>query len=93
MLSIVGTHEMGEGTLGQARSWVAWMAPKGTPAAVVSTLHQSLNEVLKQVEIAERLATFGFVPYPTSPALLASLIDGDTLAYAAVVKRAGISID
>jgi tripartite-type tricarboxylate transporter receptor subunit TctC len=77
----------------QARSWVALMAPKGTPAAVVAMLNQSLNDVLKQPEVAEKLATFGFVPDPMTPAALASLIDSDTVAYAAMVKRIGISID
>jgi tripartite-type tricarboxylate transporter receptor subunit TctC len=77
----------------QARSWVALMAPKGTPAAVVATLNQSLNDVLRQPEVAEKFATFGYVPYPLTPAALASLIDSDTVALAAVVKRTGASAD
>ena len=77
----------------QARSWVALMAPKGTPAAVVATLNQSLNDVLRQPEVVEKFATFGYVPYPMTPAALASLIDSDTVAYAAIVKRTGASAD
>jgi tripartite-type tricarboxylate transporter receptor subunit TctC len=77
----------------QARSWVALMAPKGTPAAVVTTLNQSLNDVLRLPEVAERFATFGYVPYPITPAALASLIDRDTVAYAAMVKRTGANAD
>lgn len=69
------------------------MAPKGTPAAVVATLNQSLNAVLWQPEVAEKFATFGYVPYPMMPAALASLIDTDTVAYAAMVKRTGASAD
>lgn len=77
----------------RARSWVALMAPKGTPAAVVATLNQSLNDVLRQAEVAEKLAAFGFAPHPMTPAALAALIDSDTVAYAAMVKRTGISAD
>jgi tripartite-type tricarboxylate transporter receptor subunit TctC len=77
----------------QARSWVALVAPKGTPAAVVSTLNQSLNDVLRQSEVVERFEAVGFVPYPLTPAALASLIDTDTVAYAAMVKRTGASAD
>jgi tripartite-type tricarboxylate transporter receptor subunit TctC len=77
----------------QARSWVALMAPKGTPASVVATLNQSLNDVLRQAEVAEKLASFGFVPDPMTPAALAGLIDSDTVVYAAMVKRTGISVD
>jgi tripartite-type tricarboxylate transporter receptor subunit TctC len=77
----------------QARSWVALMAPKGTPAAVVATLNQSLNDVLKQPEVAEKFTTIGFVPDPMTPVALASLIDRDTVAYASMVKRTGASAD
>ncbi|MEO7337744.1 MAG: tripartite tricarboxylate transporter substrate binding protein [Caldimonas sp.] len=77
----------------QARSWVALMAPKGTPAAVIATLNQGLNDVLGQPEVAGKFATFGYMPYPMTPAALASLIDHDTAAYAAMVKRTGISVD
>jgi tripartite-type tricarboxylate transporter receptor subunit TctC len=77
----------------QARSWVALMAPKGTPAAVVGLLNQSLNDVLRQSEVAARFESVGFMPYPLTPGALASLIDSDTVAYAAMVKRTGISAD
>ena len=77
----------------QARSWVALMAPKGTPAAVVSTLNQSLNDVLRQSEVVEKFEAVGFVAYPMAPAALASLIDSDTVAYAAMVKRTSARAD
>ena len=77
----------------KARSWVALMAPKGTPAAVIATLNQSLNDVLRQPEVAEKFTAIGYVPYPMTPAALASLIDSDTVAYAAMVKRTGASAD
>lgn len=86
-------EESGGPTGVQARSWVALMAPKGTPAAVIATLNQGLNEVLRQPDVVERLATVGFVTDAMSPAALASLIDRDTVAYAAMVKRTGASTD
>ena len=93
-LPTVPTLEESGGPKGvRARSWVALMAPRGTPAAVVATLNHSLNEVLRQPEVAEKFATFGYVPYPLTPAALAGLIDSDTLAFAAMVKRTGASAD
>jgi tripartite-type tricarboxylate transporter receptor subunit TctC len=77
----------------KARTWVVMMAPKATPAAVVETLNKGLNDVLRQAEVAEKFATFGFVPYPIAPATLASLIDSDTAVYADMVKRTGASAD
>ena len=76
-----------------ARTWVALLAPKGTPAPVIETLNKSLNDVLRQPEVAEKFANFGFVPDPTTPAALASLIDSDTKVYAVMVKRTGASAE
>lgn len=75
------------------RSWVSVLAPKGTPAAVVSILNKSLNEALAQPDVIEKFSGFGFVPYPISPATLTSLIDTETVFYADMVKRTGASAD
>ena len=77
----------------KARSWVGLMAPKGTPAAVVTVLNKSLNDVLRQPDVIEKLANFGFVPDPVTPAALASLIESDTVVYAEIVKRTGASAE
>jgi tripartite-type tricarboxylate transporter receptor subunit TctC len=75
------------------RSWVAVMAPKGTPPAVVATLNKSLNDVLALPEMAEKFGGFGFLPYPLTPAALGTVIDNDTVFYADMVKRTGASAD
>ena len=77
----------------KARTWVVLMAPKATPAAVVDVLNRSLNDALKQSDVAEKFANFGFVPDPTTPAALTTLIASDTLVYADMVKRTGASAD
>ena len=77
----------------KARTWVGLLAPKGTPAAVVTTLNKGLNDVLNQPDVIERLATFGFVPDPVTPAAFASLIDSETVVDAEVVKRTGASAE
>ncbi|MDB5847390.1 MAG: tripartite tricarboxylate transporter substrate binding protein [Rhodoferax sp.] len=88
----VPTFEESGGPKGlSVRSWLALMAPKGTPAAVVATINQTLNEVLAQPEVAEKFAAFGFVPYPLAPAALTSLIASESTFYAEMVKRTGAS--
>ena len=77
----------------KARTWVVLMAPKATPGAVVDVLNSSLNDALRQPDVAEKFANFGFVPDPTTPAALTALIDSDTVVYAEVVKRTGASAD
>ena len=76
-----------------ARSWVVVMAPKGTPAAVVSVLNKSLNDALALPDVAEKFAGFGFAPYPLAPAALSSLIDSEMVFYAGMVKRTGASAE
>jgi tripartite-type tricarboxylate transporter receptor subunit TctC len=86
----VPTFEESGGPKGvSVRSWLALMAPKGTPAAAVATLNQSLNEVLAQPEVADKFSGFSFVPHPIAPPALASLIASETNFYADMVKRTG----
>ncbi|MES2189789.1 MAG: tripartite tricarboxylate transporter substrate binding protein [Pseudomonadota bacterium] len=77
----------------QVRSWVAIMAPKGTPTAVVASLNRSMADVLKQPEVIEKFSGFGFVPDIQTPASLTTLINTETVFYADMVKRTGASID
>jgi tripartite-type tricarboxylate transporter receptor subunit TctC len=41
-------------------SWQALLAPKGTPAAIIDKLNQAANQVLKQQETIDQLASIGF---------------------------------
>ncbi len=75
------------------RTWVGLVAPKGTPAAVIATLNKGLNDVLKQPEVIEKLATFGFVPDTITPAAFATLIDTDRASYANLIKLTGASAE
>lgn len=76
-----------------ANSWVSLVAPKGTPAAVVTTLNRAINDALKQPDVVEKLAGFGFTPFLSTPADLAKVIDTDTVSNAALVKRTGASVE
>ncbi len=76
-----------------ANTWVALMAPKGTAAPVTSALNRSINDVLRQPDVAEKFSAFGFVPWVTTPADIAKTIDADTIDNAALVKRTGASVD
>lgn len=77
----------------EAQTWVALMAPKGTPASVIATLNESLNDVLRQAEVAEKLSGFGFVPAISTPAAVSALISRDTVLYADMIQRTGASAE
>lgn len=74
-------------------AWVALVAPKGTPAAVVSVLNSAVNAALAKPEVAARLVEIGAEPTPGTPGDLAAFMDKDAETWAKVVKQAGIKVD
>jgi tripartite-type tricarboxylate transporter receptor subunit TctC len=76
-----------------ALTWVALMAPAGTPAAVVNEINAAVNEALAQADIKERFATFGFFASPGSAQQVSDLMRTDRAKYAEVLKRVKVSID
>lgn len=76
-----------------ASTWVAIMAPKGTPAAVADEINQALNDALGQPDVKDKLAAFGFAPSPGPVQQVVDLMQGDRARYAEVVTRVKVSID
>lgn len=76
-----------------ATSWVALMAPRGTPPSVAQSISQSVAAVLKRPEVVERLANAGVTAASSTPAELAELIERDARHYAPLVRRTGASVD
>ena len=76
-----------------ALTWVAIMAPAGTPAAVVDDINKAINDALAKPDVKEKMANFGFVASPLSAAQLGELIRSDKARYAEVLRRVKVSID
>ena len=74
-------------------SWLALLAPRGTPGAVVRRINADLNAELAAPEVLERLSTFGFEAAPGTPEQLAEAIRADTKTYAELVRLTGASAD
>lgn len=90
----VPTLEEADGPKGlHALTWVALMAPRGTPASVVTEINKAVNDALQQPDVKEKMAAFGFIPGALTPQQLAELARDDRARYADVVKRLKLSID
>lgn len=74
-------------------SWVALMAPRGTPVATVTDINIGVNDALSQPDVQGRLATFGFVASPGPAQQVADLMKSDRARYADVLKHVKVSID
>lgn len=76
-----------------ALTWVAIMAPKGTPAAVVADINNAINDALSQNDVKDKMATFGFTISQGPAQQVADLMQVDRARYAEVLKRVKVSID
>ena len=71
-------------------SWVGILAPAKTPTAVITKLNDTLNDVLKDADVKNRLEVLGVTATPGTPAAFGDQIKQDLTSYAAVVKAANI---
>jgi tripartite-type tricarboxylate transporter receptor subunit TctC len=68
-------------------------APRGTPPEIVEILNKAVGEALRDPKVAERLAEFGGIPKPMTPAEFGKLIADETEKWRKVVAFAGVSVD
>jgi tripartite-type tricarboxylate transporter receptor subunit TctC len=74
-------------------SWLALLAPRATPAAVVRKINADMNTQLAEPEVLERMKAMGFEASPGTPEQLAEAIRADTRTYAELVRLTGASAD
>jgi tripartite-type tricarboxylate transporter receptor subunit TctC len=71
-------------------SWVAMLAPAGTPSALVERIAADVKEAVALPAVREQLAAQGAVPHASSPAELQALISEDRKRYAKLIDERGI---
>jgi tripartite-type tricarboxylate transporter receptor subunit TctC len=77
----------------EATSWFALLAPAGLPRDVQMRINAETLKVLAMPDVREKLATLGLDPAPGTPEALATLIQGETVKWARVVKESGAKAD
>lgn len=77
----------------QLTAWVGLVAPRGTPPAVIARINQDVRRAIAEPDVRERLVAFGYEAYPLEPAQMARAIEADSKRYAAVIRRAQLSLD
>jgi tripartite-type tricarboxylate transporter receptor subunit TctC len=61
----------------ELRIWTGVLAPKGTPAEIVSTLNRAIREALDAPDVKQALAEQGSLPGRTSPQEFSDFIDAE----------------
>jgi tripartite-type tricarboxylate transporter receptor subunit TctC len=74
-------------------SWFAVVAPRGTPRAIINTLHGGIVKLVAQPEVRQRLVELGAEPVGSSPEETAAHIRSEISKWARVVKESGARVD
>ena len=81
-------HEAGI-TNYNASAWQAFVAPAGTPPAIVGRLNEALLEVVKSPETQKRFLELGLRPLTSTPDELGAFMKSELVRWGKVVEAAG----
>jgi len=72
-------------------AWLGFVAPAGTPAAIVDKVNADINSILRQPETRDRLLAIGFLPAaPGTPGEFRKHIESEMARYGKLIRAAGI---
>ena len=74
-------------------AWQGFLAPAGTPAAIVARLNAEINAVLKDPEASSALIRIGFTPVGGTPDQFRQLINSNIDKWARVIRDANIKAE
>jgi tripartite-type tricarboxylate transporter receptor subunit TctC len=73
--------------------WYGWVAPAGTPSAIVSLLSRELARSVKLPDVSKTLAEDGAEPVGSTPAQFQQLIAEEVPRWRRIVKAAGMRME
>ena len=76
----------------EATIWIGLMAPKGTPAEVVTLLNTAINKVIQLPDVKDAWLKQGAIPMVKTPAEFDAFLRQDIEKWAHVVKVSGAQI-
>ena len=77
----------------ESGSWVALLAPAGTPQALVDKIATDVKEAVATEDMRKALIAQGATPRGSTPAELQKTIDADKLRYGQVIKAGGVKVE
>ena len=73
------------------QSWLALLAPRGTPPKAIQQINTDVTAALASPAVVERLRSFGYAAEPSSPEELAKLIDDEMAKNGELIRRIGLT--
>jgi len=77
----------------ESGSWIALLAPAGTPAAVIEFVNKSIHDAVASPDVAEKLIAQGAVPQSSTPAELQKLIATDLARYGRIIREQSLKAE
>jgi len=74
----------------ESGSWIALLAPAGTPPAIIAKVGADVKEAVAASDVKEKLIAQGAVPQASTPAELQKLIDTDLARYGRIIREKGL---
>jgi len=74
----------------EAVGWSAFVAPRGTPDAVVAKLNAQLSKIMAMPEVRDRLLGLGFEPASNAANEMDAMIRSEHAKWGALVKELGL---
>ena len=71
-------------------TWYGVFAPRGVPPAVIAKLNKTLNQVIAEPAVRERLTAAGVIVQGGSPEAFGQMMDRELARWEAVRKAAGL---
>ena len=78
---------------GESGSWIALLAPAGTPAPIIQKISADIKDAVGNAEVREKLIAQGAVPQASTPAELQALIDKDLARYGKIIRDKGLKAE
>jgi tripartite-type tricarboxylate transporter receptor subunit TctC len=72
--------------------WIAYVAPAGTPDAIVTRLNREMAAILSEPDLVETLRKQGFEPDPGPPEAVTARVRNETEKWRALVAKTGIKV-
>lgn len=74
-------------------TWVGWLAPAGTPRAVVEKLSSAIGAIVRRQDVRDRFLQLGIEPVGSSSAEFTVFLGNEVAKWAKVIREANVRID
>ena len=77
----------------ESSTWVLFMAPGGTPKAIIDRMAAETAKAINESDIKDRFNQIGIIPVGNNPAQAQQFLDDEVVKWAGVITKAGVKAE